>query len=527
MRSAMLAGWAVLSALVVGGVAPSASAQTVTTTTIASGLGRPLYAISPPNDPRLFIVEQRVGTTSTGRIQIYKNGALLAVPFFSIGGLTTGDEQGLLGLAFHPNFAANRRFYINYTDSTGTTNIVEYQASAANADVADATTARTILTYAQPFTNHNGGWMDFGPDGFLYIAAGDGGSANDPGARAQALTNGSNTQFLGKILRIDVDGDDFPTNSGRNYAVPSSNPFWTTSSPPNAGSEIWAYGVRNPWRCSFDKVTGDLWIADVGQDNREEVNFQPAGAAGGRNYGWRCREGFRCTGLSGCTCPNAGYTDPLFDYDHITPIAPVNATGCSITGGFVYRGCRLPWLRGLYLFGDYCGGIVYAYNRDTGVVSTVVSAGSGLTSFGQDNDGELYVILRGSNTTGVTGSVRRLTSASANPNCPCPSDYNEDGFANLDDLGDFITDYYTLPPIPGGRQPNAPQLGTLILGYGIPCASAPNAPAPYSADAYRRYGYRVGYSGDASNACPLAPDQGFPNLDNLGDYITLYYGTPC
>jgi glucose/arabinose dehydrogenase len=250
------------------------------TVRVATGLSRPAFVTSPPGDyERAFIVEQH-----TGRIKILNldDNSLNGTPFLDIDGLATGNEQGLLGLAFHPNYAANGYFYVNLTVTGGTTEIRRYQVSA-DPDIADASSQTLVMTYGQPFSNHNGGWMGFGPDGYLYISAGDGGSGNDPGNRAQDITD----QLLGKLLRIDVDGDEFPGDPNANYAVPPTNPFVGAT----GDDEIWAFGLRNPWRCSFDGLTGDLYIADVGQGAWEEIDFQSAASAGGENYGWRCMEG--------------------------------------------------------------------------------------------------------------------------------------------------------------------------------------------------------------------------------------------
>lgn len=361
--------------------ATAANAQQLTTVRVASGLARPLFVTHAPNDyARAFIVEQRSGNIGRIRILDLATGNLLPTPFLSIT-VSTSSEQGLLGLAFHPDYETNGKFYVDYTDSGGTTRIVEYQVSS-DPNVADPGSARILLSVAQPFTNHNGGWIGFGPDGYLYISLGDGGSANDPGNRAQNLT-----QYLGKMLRIDVDG-------GLPYAIPPDNPF--------AGStalvqEIWAYGLRNAWRCSFDRATGDLWIGDVGQGAWEEIDFQPAGAAGGRNYGWRCMEGFNCTGLSGCTCNAPTLTMPIYQYSH--------SSGCSITGGYVYRGCAIPDLDGTYFFADYCTSQIWTFNYDGAVQNfanrtSELAPGGGLSistiaSFGEDAYGELYICDNG------------------------------------------------------------------------------------------------------------------------------------
>jgi glucose/arabinose dehydrogenase len=267
------------------GVPPAwGGATTLTTERVASGLARPVYVTHAPCDyDRVFIVEARSG--STGRIRILDISqsppVLLATPFLSINNVATGNEQGLLGLAFHPDYLSNGYFYVNYTRaSDGATVIARYTVSGSpsSSNLANAASAFTIMTIAQPFTNHNGGWLQFGPDGYLYIALGDGGNACDPSQNAQNLNS-----RLGKMLRIDVDG-------GSPFVSPLDNPFVGV-----AGlDEIWAYGLRNPWRCDFDELTGDLYIADVGQFEVEEINFQPASSVGGENYGWDCMEGTQC-----------------------------------------------------------------------------------------------------------------------------------------------------------------------------------------------------------------------------------------
>ena len=351
--------------------ASSASAQNLQVSEVASGFAAPLFLCSPPGDTsRLFVVEQG------GRIKIIKNGALLATPFLNIDPLTNGGgERGLLGMAFHPNYASNGKFYVSYTNTAGASVIREYGVSS-DPDVADAATFSTIFgPLAQPFSNHNGGCIQFGADGMLYAGFGDGGSANDPGNRAQNKTN-----LLGKILRFDVD-IPFPH-------IPASNPFVGDAT---TADEIWAIGVRNPWRFSFDRVTGDMWVGDVGQGAREEVNFELAGN-GGLNYGWRCMEGFNCTGLSGCTCNGAGITLPVDDYSH--------GLGCSITGGYRYRGSSMPNFAGRYFYGDYCSGRVWSFDFNGSAISNKVEhtadlaipGAESITSFGEDANGEIYIV---------------------------------------------------------------------------------------------------------------------------------------
>jgi len=369
-----------------------AGSQIIDAVRVASGLSNPLFAASPPGDPsRLFIVEQH-----TGRIRILDldTGQLNGDHFLDLsdGSLATGGEQGLLGLAFHPNYAANGLFYVNLTNAAGDTEIREYRRADANH--ADATSSRPILGYDQPFANHNGGWMGFGPDGFLYIASGDGGSGGDPQNNAQNVGS-----LLGKILRIDVNSDAFPADAARNYAIPAGNPF--DGATPGA-DEVWLYGLRNPWRASFDAASGDLWIGDVGQGAREEVDVIPAGQ-GGLNLGWKFKEGFST--FSGN--PPAGLTDPILDYDRTTPLY----SGISVTGGYVYRGPG--GMDGLYVFGDfgsanlwsvaYAGGQAHDFLNRNAQLS--VSGGGDIdqiASFAVDGTGRLYLI-------GLDGDIHRLS----------------------------------------------------------------------------------------------------------------------
>src|SRR5215208_4491586 len=273
---------------------------------IASGLSSPLYLTSPPGDlNRLFIVEQ------TGAIRIVKNGTLLPTPFLDISGrIVAGGEQGLLGLAFYPDYATTGRFVVHYTNPAGDTHLSLFQVSA-DPDIANAASEQIILTADQPYTNHNGGQVVFGPDGLLYLGLGDGGAANDPEGRAQNLSD-----LLGSILRLDVQ-------NGSPYAIPSDNPFVGQA---GVQQEVWSYGLRNPWRFSFDRATGDLYIADVGQNRYEEVDVAPASTGSGKgiNYGWNIMEGAHC--LGGGQCEQAGLTPPDFEYVH--------DQGCSITGGY-------------------------------------------------------------------------------------------------------------------------------------------------------------------------------------------------
>ncbi|MEX2382073.1 MAG: PQQ-dependent sugar dehydrogenase [Opitutales bacterium] len=311
------------------------------------GLARPVFLTVPPGDrERHFIVEQG------GWILIYDTTSeeLLDDPFLTVTDISTGGERGLLGLAFHPDYAGNGFFFINFTDSAGDTVIRRYTVSSEDPDRADPESATTVFTFEQDFSNHNGGWIGFSPDdGYLYIASGDGGSGNDPNNRGQ-----DTSQLLGKMLRINVDGDDFPEDDNRNYAIPQDNPFVNA----DGRDEIWAYGLRNPWRSSFDRETGDLWIADVGQSAREWIHFQPGGSEGGQNYGWRIREGTLVTGMDPLV---EGIVDPIYEFPH--------PEGRAIIGGYVYRGEDMPALRGTYFFGDYMEDWVRSFRYEGELIS--------------------------------------------------------------------------------------------------------------------------------------------------------------
>ncbi len=380
------------------------TAQTVLTLEeVASGFDKPLEVIHA-GDERLFVVEQ------PGRIRIlWPNGTVAAEPFLDITDRVNdnANERGLLGLAFHPQFADNGWFYVNYTGTGGHTVISRFSLSA-DSNEADAQSELILLQIDQPFANHNGGCLRFGPDGYLYIGMGDGGAGGDPLNAAQDPQS-----LLGKMLRIDVDG---PTP----YAIPSDNPFAQDSA---GRDEIWALGLRNPWRFSFDQLSGDLWVADVGQNEWEEINFLPAGSMGGTNFGWRCYEGLATYNLSGCASPQA-YTFPIHVY------ANSNAVGRSVTGGYVYRGQSMPALYGHYIFGDFVSGRIWALLYDPTSGTTQLNelldfADYELSSFGQDVFGELYACGYSS------GKVFRLVdqcaslSLSANvmpPSCPDTAD---------------------------------------------------------------------------------------------------------
>jgi glucose/arabinose dehydrogenase len=344
---------------------------------VASGLDQPLYLTAPAGDARLFVVEQ------TGKIRIVAGGALLPTPFIDLSAkISTGGERGLLSVAFHADYAHNGFFYVDYTDTHGDTRVERYHVGA-NANVADPASAQLVLTVAQPYANHNGGLLLFGPDGYLYVGMGDGGSGGDPQG------NGQNpAALLGKILRLDVNG-------AAPYAVPPTNPFvGQTGKRP----EIWFTGLRNPWRFSFDREAGLLYLADVGQNEWEEVDVIPAGT-GGLNLGWNLMEATHCYASSGCS--QQGLTLPVLEYSH--------ADGCSITGGYVYRGSAIPGIRGHYFYADYCQGWIRSFRWDGSQAADrrswdLPSVGN-ITSFGEDAAHELYVVSSG-------GKVYRVSPAS-------------------------------------------------------------------------------------------------------------------
>jgi len=347
----------------------------------ASGLAFPT-ALTHAGDDRLFV------TLRDGRIVIYANGGIVGQPFLDIRNLvSTQGEGGLLSTAFHPRFSQNGFFFVNYTDrSSFDTIIARYQVSPGNPNQADPSSARVLLRIDQPFTNHNGGQIQFGPDGYLYIGMGDGGSANDPECRAQR----DNT-LLGKMLRIDVDQN---VNSSPFYGIPSDNPFRGNGGMPD---EVWASGLRNPWRFSFDRQTGDLYIGDVGQNQREEIDRQAADSNGGENYGWKVMEGTLCFSTASCpgstpSCNSSALTLPILEYVN-------DDDNCSVTAGYVYRGANLPQLRGTYFFGDLCSARIWGANpQGNGWVvrrlagAEAVLGNQNLISFGEDRRGEVYVL---------------------------------------------------------------------------------------------------------------------------------------
>jgi glucose/arabinose dehydrogenase len=364
-----------------------AAAPVVTLVPVASGLGA-ITAITNAGDERLFV------TVQTGQARIVSGGQVLPGPFLDISSLVLCcGERGLLSVAFHPSYRENGLFFVYYTDDAGDLEIVRYRRSASDPNRADPSTRAVLLTIPHPVNaNHNGGQLQFGPDGYLYIGTGDGGSADDPPCNAQR-----DDVLLGKLLRIDVDQN---VNSPPFYGIPSDNPF---AEPGGARDEIWAKGLRNPWRFSFDRLTGDLWIGDVGQGEREEIEFQPRSSRGGENYGWKVMEGTRCGdgGDSGCPagvppCNSPAFVRPVYEYTH--------AEGCSVSGGYIYRGTLVPALAGRYLYGDYCSGRLWAAGEALAPVAP------GLSTFGEDSAGELYLGTQ-------DGRVQRFFD----PNAPTPT----------------------------------------------------------------------------------------------------------
>lgn len=341
---------------------------------------------------RVFVVEQ------AARIKVFPNSQSVsnAQEFLNITDrVNSGGEMGLLGLAFHPDYQTNGYFYVNYTYDSGSdlyTKIARYQVTS-NPDSADKNSEFQILTFYQPFGNHNGGWIGFGPnDGYLYIATGDGGSGGDPQNNGQSINT-----LLGKILRIDIDG-------GTPYAIPATNPFFDSTG--NVAREIYAWGLRNPWRCSFDPVTGWFWVADVGQNAWEEIDI----VENGKNYGWRCYEGTHPYNTSGCNYPE--YIDPIWEYGHNPE--------CSITGGYVYRGVNVPELTGKYIYGDYCSRKIWSLEYDGITPPTnqlLLTAPGSITSFGVDQNNEIYV-------TSSNGKIYRFSpTVTGNENVTNPTGY--------------------------------------------------------------------------------------------------------
>ena len=415
---------------------------------VTSGLSAPTdIQNAGDGSGRLFIVQQ------SGVVRIVRDGALLPQPFLDIRARTrAGGERGLLGLAFSPGFAGNQRFYVNYTDLIGNTVIAMYRVTS-NPDAADSANETVLLNIAQPFENHNGGQLKFGPDGYLYIGMGDGGAGGDPMNNAQ-----NRNSLLGKLLRIDVE-----SQPGR-VAIPPDNPFVNAQ---GVRPEIWALGLRNPWRFSFDRATGDLFIADVGQDIWEEVNFTPAASRGGENYGWNSMEGLVCY-RAGCSMQ--GLALPVAVYRH-------ENGDCSVTGGHVYRGRLSPGLRGAYIYADYCTGRMRVLRHENGqwLGGVALSSAGQITTFGEDEAGEIYA------ANGGAGTLLRIEGSRA-PRIPASGIVNAATFSPglvagslttvfvagvLDDPGAVSAPSIPLPPVLGG-------VSVTVNGVAAPILSVAN-----------------------------------------------------
>ena len=394
-----------LAAVLVTNAAPL-HAQSLTTELLASGFNNPIGLRQPAGEQRIFILSEVNG------VHVIDNGVVQPTLYLDLTSVVQGAAERVLGFEFHPDYVNNGRMWVSYMDPTNTTHVVEYQRDANNPNRADVASAVHLFgPTQQPANIHNWYDMHFGPDGMLYLGFGDGGGANDPNEHAQDLT-----VTYGKILRIDVD-----TGIPGTYTVPPGNPFVGT---PGAAPEIWHYGVRSPWRFSFDSMTGDFWLGDVGQAAWEEIDFAPAGVSG-VNFGWRCREGEHCTGLSNCVgCPSALAIDPVVEYPHLEG-------RCAVVGGYVYRGSAIPWLDGTYFYGDFCSGRIWSLEYDGTTVSNFVERSAELdpengvirlvTSFGEDASGELYVLDR------AGGEIWKIVEADCDVPTYCTAGANSVG----------------------------------------------------------------------------------------------------
>ena len=401
---------AILTALLFGLLflfgAASWGAVTIKAEPVITGLSSPVdITHAGDGSGRLFIVLQG------GRIVIFDGVQILSPPFLDITSLvSSGGERGLLGAAFHPNYVGNGFFYVSYTDTTGASVIARYSVSL-DPNRAGPASGVIILTIPQPFSNHNGGQLHFGPDGYLYIGVGDGGSGGDPQNNGQDLGT-----LLGKILRIDVD-------SGLPFTVPPDNPFVGII---GARDEIWSFGLRNPWRFSFDRLTGDMFIGDVGQNSWEEVNFQPSTSTGGENYGWRLMEGNSCFNPT-TNCNNGTLTLPILVYNH--------SVGCSVTGGYRYRGSKNANLNGLYLYGDFCTGLIWGAQEDGpgGWNTTVLlDTNFSISTFGEDESGEIYF----AHLSATNGAIYKVVQSTTSNNSASAS---SGGGGGGGPVGCFIT----------------------------------------------------------------------------------------
>jgi len=417
-RAALVAGACAAALVAVAAPAAASSLTQIAAQLVVTGVTEPLYGISPDGDARLFLVER------AGRIVILESGAIRPTPFLDVTDrVLLASERGFLGLAFDPDYASNGRFFVYYTNLDSDMVLSRFTVSA-DPNVADPTET-ILLTVAEPAVNHNGGTVTFGPDGFLYLGLGDGGGSNDPAERAQNLS-----ELLGKMLRLDVGVPPLPGSipgPGGTYAIPADNPFVGVA---GARAEIWALGLRNPYRFSFDRETGDLWIADVGQGAIEEIDFEPADDPGGRNYGWDVEEGSTCNTVDPAPAPPCGdpsLTRPVHEYGH-------TGGNCSVTGGFVHRG-GVPAVEGHYLFGDYCSGRVWSLDGGTLQVTerTAELGAAGaqtnqLAGFGEDGLGNTYVVLR-------NGRIYRIVPGA--PECGDGLDNDGDGKIDTADPGCF------------------------------------------------------------------------------------------
>jgi glucose/arabinose dehydrogenase len=497
IRQCGIALVAALSTVVAQGHA--GSAPSVAGVRLTTGLSGPLYVTHAPGDfERIFIVEK------TGRIKIFKNGAVNVTPFLNLSGSVNAiQSQGLHSLAFHPDYQKNGKFYVIYRENStnpGDAMLVQYEVSA-NPDVADASSASVIMRIEMSDETHSGGWMGFGPDGYLWIPFGDGGEA--PHDRPQDIEIP-----YGKILRIDVNGPDaFPEDPDRNFAIPQDNPF--VDAP--GLDEIYALGIRQPWRSSFDRATGDFYIANVGRSGSEEIDFLPAGSPSPVNFGWPCMEGTLCPKdlqkLAGCVCNDASLTLPIHEYDH--------TQGCAIIGGFVYRGCAIPDLQGYYIFADFCFNTIFALKHDGAQVTDLVNitalvdppgppSTTSIGGFGEDAYGEIYIceVLGGGdlvkiipnaavalidcNLNGAQDACDIADGTSLDVNddgipdeCggTCPADLNGDTQVNGADLGELLL-AWTADGSKGGCDDPCPadlnddgvvngaDLGALLLAWG-------------------------------------------------------------
>lgn len=413
---------------------------TLTLTPFASGLVTPV-CITHAGDSRLFVVNQH------GMIMVVNsNGSVNPQPFLDISvRVTYGGERGLLGLAFDPDYKTNGYFYVNYIGLNDSTHISRFSVTAANPDIADPGSEFNLFTIFQPYVNHNGGDLIFGPDGYLYIGLGDGGSGGDPGNRAQNLS-----ELLGKILRIDI-------HQGSPYSIPVTNPFYNSTT---ARNEIWALGFRNPWRFSFDRLTGDLWIADVGQNLYEEIDFQPASSTGGENYGWRCYEGNAEYNTVGCNS-SSSYIFPVYAYPH--------GPECSVIGGYVYRTSPSSLFYGNYFFSDYCSDRIWTLHNVSGTWSVTELGqftGNNFSTFGEDVTGNLYI-------AGLTsGTIYRISDSPTALNQPQSS--SKVTVTYLPGTGKVIID--------ANKNTGAEIQFTVFNTIGIPCLTSSSGQCPFTTD---------------------------------------------